>query len=176
MKIKVVRFVMVMVFLLLLVSPVASQVPDDKLIVPDERIGRFTLTMTVAEILGMLGPAEKLSPGRFGDQSLQNDLTLYIWDVVPLTIITRDEKVPLSVSIRRSHDYKTARGIGYLAKPEAVRDAHGAPTREVQWGRRTQEQVLIYDGLGIAFFIGDEGIVGSIGVFKRQSASGIWKQ
>jgi len=148
-----------LLLLVVLAAPALSQAPDDKLIVPDERIGRFTLTMTVAEVLGMLGPATRLSPSMFGDQSLENDLTPYIWDVVPLTIITRDEKVPLSIGIRRSNDYQTARGIRYMAKPEAVRDAYGAPTREVQWGRRTEELTLIYDGLGIAFAIADEGIV-----------------
>jgi hypothetical protein len=123
----------------------------------------------------MLGPSTQLTPARFGDQSLQTDLTLYLWDVVPLTVIARDERVALAVGIRRSQDYQTAQGIKYLARPEAVQGAYGPPTRQVQWGRRAEEQALIYDSLGIAFFVVDEGIVGSILVFKRQGASGIWK-
>jgi len=161
--------------LLLFASPVVSQVPDDKLIVPGQRIGRFALTMSVADVTGILGPSTNLSPGRFGDQALQNDLTLYIWDVVPLVVIARDERAPVSIGIRRSSDYQTAQGLKYLAQPEAVRDALGAPTREVQWGARTQQRALIYDGLGIAFLTADEGIVGSILVFRPQSANRIWK-
>ena len=107
-----------LLLLVVLAAPALSQAPDDKLIVPDERIGRFTLTMTVAEVLGMLGPATRLSPSMFGDQSLQNVLTLYIWDVVPLTIITRDEKVPLSIGIRRSNDYQTAQESGIWRSPK----------------------------------------------------------
>ena len=40
----------------------------------------------------MLGPSTQLTPARFGDPSLQTDLTLYLWDVVPLTVIARDER------------------------------------------------------------------------------------
>lgn len=109
--------------LMLPAAPAGSQVPDDKLIVPGERVGKFALTMTVAEILGALGPVTKMPPSRFGDQALQNDLTLYIWDIVPLTVVTRDEKASLGIGIRRSRDYQTARGITYEMKADAVRDA-----------------------------------------------------
>lgn len=169
------RVLIVVSLSLALASPVASQAPDDRLIVPGERIGGFALTMSPADVTGILGPSTQLTPARFGDQSLQTDLTLYIWDVVPLAVIARDDKVALAIGIRRSQEYQTAQGIKYLAKPEAVQGAYGPPTRQVRWGRRAEEQVLVYDSLGVAFFLVEEGIVGSILVFKRQGASAIWK-
>jgi len=46
----------VVLFLLLLAPPAVSQVPDDKLIVPGQRIGKWTLEMTIDTVLQMNGP------------------------------------------------------------------------------------------------------------------------
>src|SRR3990170_4152679 len=41
--------------LLLLAPPAVSQIPDDKLIVPGVRIGKWTLKMTINDLLRMNG-------------------------------------------------------------------------------------------------------------------------
>lgn len=41
--------------LFLLAQPAVSQVPDDKFVVPGVRIGKWTLDMTAAMILGCIG-------------------------------------------------------------------------------------------------------------------------
>jgi len=51
--------------LLLLAPPVVSQVPDDKLIVPGVRIGKWTLEMTIDTLRQMNGP-ENIGPGSPG--------------------------------------------------------------------------------------------------------------
>ena len=54
-----------LLFLLLLVQPPLTQVPDDKLIVPGQRIGKWTLDMSIDDLLKMNGARN--GAGRPGD-------------------------------------------------------------------------------------------------------------
>ncbi len=56
------KAVLGVLILLILVPSAISQVPDDKLIVPGQRIGKWTLEMTIDTLLQMNGPRNIL-PG-----------------------------------------------------------------------------------------------------------------
>jgi hypothetical protein len=51
-----------LLLLLLLAPPATSQVPDDKLIVSGQRIGKWALEMTVDDLVRMNGTAVGVTP------------------------------------------------------------------------------------------------------------------
>ncbi len=69
--------------LLLLAPPAVSQVPDDKLIVPGQRIGKWTLEMTIADLERIYGPARRnlFRAGEAPVADAARDFTLVFWKV-----------------------------------------------------------------------------------------------
>ncbi len=82
--------------LLLAASPMASsQVPDDRLIVPGVRIGRWTLSMTVDQFLRINGPATRVeykAGGEFAADAIRHYTMLTWQNRLPLGPATYDEK------------------------------------------------------------------------------------
>ena len=114
-------------FLGLLVSHAASQVPDDKLIAPGIGIGHWTLQMTLAELATMNGV-----PGSSGrDGSLDTNRPESSWvrwhDVHALVARVRPD-AQVDVLEIRSEDYKTAKGIGAGVPRDVVELVYGKPT------------------------------------------------
>lgn len=173
MKTKAVRFVMVIVLLLLLVSPAASQVPDDKLIVPGQRIGRWTLTMTIADLTQMNGAPNLVIPG--DGQDLNRENLVHRWDRLGFVAVTNtsDRQRP-EVLVAIFDEFKTERGIGLNSRREAVEAAYGRPTAETAVTDAIRR--LFYDeiGLGVRTFVSG-GLVESVFVFRPGTAKQLWK-
>lgn len=168
MKIKAIRPVMVIALLLLLVSPAASQVPDDKLIVPGQRIGKWTLEMTMAELVQMNGPArsnsgstEDSAPGIWAHNWVPLDLRAN-------TLGVFEQRIASLVAL---HDvYKTAKGVGPFASQEEVEAAYGKPTAVTTVSAATGLKRWIYDEIGLYFVIG-----AIVGVFRPGTGKTLWK-
>ena len=157
------RFLLVLLAVLLVgVSPVASQVPDDKMVVPGARIGRWTLDTPIPELLRMNGPSSArasivaaIIPGA----------TWYSWDTLGLAAGTHDRRQTAYLALYEERDYTVPRGIGIRASRNAVLAAHGEPTLETDLfvqGRTIT--LLAYDRSGLAFFM-DNDIVQVLLIF-----------
>ncbi len=116
---KVVAILGVLV-LLLLAPPAVSQAPDDKLIVPGQRIGKWTLDMTVEDLDRMNGQG---SPGRTTEPGFQPGFALRGWPEFGLLAGYREgqarvEFLSLSILVSTSgiFTFKTKEGIGILSK------------------------------------------------------------
>lgn len=173
MKTKTVRFVMVIVLLLLLVSPVASQVPDDKLITPGVGVGRWTLQMTLAELIQMNGPANSSRGG--GLDSNRPEYWTHFWERLGLVATAtggRDAQT-VDVLIAFTQDYKTAKGVSVFNKRDAVEAAYGKPTAVTQ--ATNSEVRLIYDEIGLWVRVDGTNTAAYIGVFRPGAAKQLWK-
>ena len=148
--------------LLLLAPSAVSQVPDDKLIVPGQRIGKWTLEMTMAELVQMNGRA---SSSRGTASDFAPGTWLHDWTRLNLRASTlgRDEQ-RIAFLLALDTVYKTAKGLSLDASQEAVEAAYGKPTATTQFDR------WIYDDHGLFFVIG-----ATIGVFRPGTAKQLFR-
>lgn len=141
----------VLFLLLAIASPAASQVVDDKVVVPGTRIGRLALEMPIQDLMRMNGPA---SARPSSVATFIPEATWVSWDSLGLAAGTHDRKRTDYLAVYQGSDYKTQRGVGYKASRKAVVSAYGEPTVEgdifVQ-GRIIT--ILAYDRIGLAFFL-----------------------
>jgi hypothetical protein len=174
MKIKAIRPVMVIVLLLLMVSPVASQAPDDKLITPGVGIGRWKLQMMLAELVQMNGPASSNRGG--GLDSNRTEYWTHSWErlgVVATATGGRDAQT-VDVLIAFTQDHKTAQGVSVSTQRDVVEAAYGKPTAVTR--ATNSDTRLIYDEIGLWVRILDgTGAAIFIGVFRPGAAKQLWK-
>ncbi len=171
------RLGLVALLLLFVATPVASQAPDDKLIVPGVRIGKWTLSMTIDDLLRMNGPGsrQKHMTTDASDADAVSDFTIFSWNT--FGAVTYDEKRVVALLVGYgSLAYRTTLGIGFQATRDHVLKAYGKPTAETTplLGSTTR---LIYDKIGIAFVINAAtaaGIMWDITVFKPGTADRLW--
>jgi len=162
--------------LLLLVAlavPGFAQAPDDRLIVPGQRIGKWTVAMTVEAIVRKLGEPPLLQEGLpiIGIQT-QPGVLAYDWrGPSALGLATRDDRTVLILYTSGSLTYKTATGLKYGAPLGSVESAYGEPTATILV---TGGSTVIYERLGLAVRYGVRS-VGLIAVFRPGSARRIWK-
>lgn len=162
---KAMALLIVLAFLTLAPSAV-SQVPDDKLIVPGQRIGKWTLEMTMAELVQMNGRAGSF-PGTASD--FAPGTWLHDWTGLGLRASTlgRNEQRIASL-IALDTTYKAAKGLSVDASQEAVEAAYGKPTAITSLGDDLRR--WIYDDLGLFFVIG-----ATIGVFRPGTAKQLYR-
>jgi hypothetical protein len=157
-------------FLLACSSPATSQVFDDNLIVPGTRIGKWTLTTTVGDLLQTFGPTPGLTlpPGPL----YQAGFTLLAWPSSPsLSVLTRDRrKIELLFIGSRGGDYTTEKGVSVGKAGTFVLEGYGSPGTRVPANRN----ILVYDDIGIAFNVSDDR-VSTIFVFRAREAASIWR-
>jgi len=164
-----VRWIGLLLFLVLLgASHAIAQVPDDKLIVPGQRIGKWRLETTIRDLVQMNGPA--------------TIFTLDLLDIVPpspqrhnwgpleFAAITRDGR-RVEFLLIFSPDFKTEKGVGPGSNRIAVQSAYGPPTAETRAGVTTR---MIYDAIGFAANMEGDRVTGS-NVFRRGTGKSIWK-
>lgn len=167
--------------ILLLASPAISQVPDDKLIVPGQRIGKWTLDMTLDDLDRMNGQG---ALARMTERGFQSAIVFRAWpDFGLLAAHRRDqmrvEALIISILISTSGvtAFKTAEGIGISSKWEEVLSAYRRPS----WETRVAQSVIrsVYDQNGITFMrlIDSEGkdTVVAFYVFRPGAARSIWR-
>ena len=161
---------LILVLVLLGASQATSQVSDDNLIVPGQRIGKWRLEMTIRDLVQMNG------------QATTNE-TLILLDIVPpppqrhnwgpplnFAAITRDgQRVEFFLIF--SPAFKTEKGVGPGSNRVAVQSAYGPPTAETRAGVTTR---MIYDAIGFAANMEGDRVTGS-NVFRPGTGKSIWK-
>lgn len=156
----------------------AAQVSQENLVVPGQRIGKWTLGITIADLVAMNGQQNSSDgaprrPASGSAADLQGDLTEHHWQNLGLIAGTRDGQRVLYLAARQtaaSSPYKTAEGIGYGSSRFAVEAAFGRPgaTTVPELGFQT----WIYDERGIALVF---PTIPRLYVFRPNSAKSIWK-
>lgn len=144
------------VMLLIGTSPAASQVPDEKTVVPGVRIGRWTLQASIPELVRINGPSSSqpsivslLIPGA----------TWYSWDSLGIAAGTHDKTFTAYLAVYDDRGYLAPRGAGLRASRNAVQAAHGVPTYEADYFVQGRTMTLLaYDKIGLAFFLHNDTI------------------
>ncbi len=170
--------VVALLLLLVLAASGNSQVPDDKLIVPGVRIGKWTLAMTVDDLARMNGgPGIRipLMAGETDNADLARDVIRLLWETVYAATV--DEKTVYHLAITRlnqgADSYETAKGISFKSTRAQVLEAYGEPTAETK--PSAGEIRLIYDKIGIWFRFDPGARMRSLSVFRPGTAKDIWK-
>jgi hypothetical protein len=168
------------VALLLLAPAAGSTAPGDYLIVPGQRIGKWTLQMTIADLVRVNGAADLIqtnSAGEEGNLDAPSNSYLYIWNSLGLGAQTVDKKTVIGLVAGVSLSpppYQTAQGINLLANTrDDVVKAYGKPV--VLKGASNPAFDLIYDKSGIAFRVMGGGEIRSIEIFRPGAAKSLWK-
>lgn len=171
------RVILILASLLLSAGPALSA-PDDKLIVPGKRIGKWTLEMTIADLERMNGTARRilLRAGEAPDADAARNFTFIYWNGVNVGASTVDQKTVVDLAMFAEGTgwklYKTDKGIGLVSTREQVLKAYGKPTAETTPGGRRPTR-LIYDKVGIAFRFYADGTMSDIFVFHPGKS--MWK-
>lgn len=159
---------LLVLLILLTATQAASQVPDDKLIVPGQRIGKWTLDMTMAELVQMNGPPES-TPWTAGGADLADGIWRHTWYPHALRAFAQGPTEQRIVAlVAMSTAYKTTKGVGPATSQKSVEAAYGKPTAVTMVS--AAEPRWIYDKIGLFAIIG-----GNVGVFRPGTAKTIWK-
>ena len=160
----------VVLVLLFLAPPVISQVLDDKLIVPGQRIGNWTLEMTIQALTRANGQPALVSPPIWGDGL--PGLVEHYWPAIGLRAGTFDGQSIAYIEVDPENTaYKTEKGIGWNSPSAAVTTAYGTPTAITTAGYGRSR--WIYDSIGLSFIV--LNFVRRAEIFKPGSARSIWK-
>jgi hypothetical protein len=165
------------VLLLLLLAPsVTSGAQDDKLIVPGQRIGKWTLEMTVALLEKMNGPAAQVkhSAGNPGESPYPH--TLFLWKRFGLQASSFDGKSLTQLAVS-DIPYHTRQGVGIGSPLAKVLAAYGRPTAQTLIGDDFAGLIaVIYDNVGLALSANavTETVI-RISVFRSGAARSIWQ-
>lgn len=157
---------------------VLAAAPDDNLIVPGQRISKWTLEMSIEDLESLNGPAQRIALSAGGGVSLDaiRDLSQHLWRNVGLAAATFDGKrvEVLAAGVAGTNPpYRTELGVGILSSPEALARAYGTPTAQTR--PMTGQIRLIYDHLGFYARLLEGGAITEIGVFRTGSAKTLWK-
>lgn len=151
------RFIPVLLVVLLFgASPAASQVADDKAVIPGVRIGKWTLDTAIPDLLRTNGqPTSRPSIM----STFMPSATWYAWDSLGFAAGTNDRKRTEYLALYAGRDYNLPRGAGIGASKKTVLAAFGEPALEGDFfalgGIVT---VLAYDKSGLAFFLHNDSV------------------
>lgn len=155
-------------FVALAAPPAESQVPDDRVVVAGSRIGKWTLTMTVDDLVRMNGPANTRSSA-FSD--FVPNVFWYAWESLGIGAASHDRRHVDYLAVHQVPDYQTQKGIGYKAGRKALVAAYGEPTVESDvFVRGRIVTRLFYEKQGMAFFL-LEDVVQLVLIFRPGSIS-----
>lgn len=163
--------------ILLIAVPVASQAPDDKLVVPGVRIGKWTLEMTIDDLVRMNG---RTQIRRLSLSDAAQPFQEYCWVVEGAAFCAYSSdgrNVPwLRVA---GGEFRTEKGVAFRSPKAEVERAYGKPTAETRADVPGGEaQRMIYDEVGFSATIVLEGgnfVVHSLIVFRPGKAKELWK-
>ena len=162
--------------------PALAQAPGDKMVVPGQRIGQWTMAMTIEDLLKLNGPKRAVgAPEGETEIPLRNlrDSTREIWAhrwdhlrLRPVTFGRDDQKVRGLTTSDAS--FKTAQGIGIGSTRQEMVAAYGPPTAITEANDRQTH--VIYDSLGISFRVSKaQEKIDLINVFTPDTARERWK-
>ena len=166
--------VLSIVGLVLLAPSVTSQTPDDNLIVPGRRIGKWTLAMSVEAIVKTLGDPPLLLEGLRTDWGIETQPGVLAYDwrgPLGLGLATRDDRTVLVLYTSGTLRYRTTTGVKYGTPLGSVESAYGKPTATIL---ATHGSLVIYDRLGLAARYRNRSVT-VLAVFRPGSAQRIWK-
>ncbi len=144
------------------------------MIVPGVRIGKWTLQMTLDDLLREIGPS---IPQLYTDISNRRDFWVYIWN--SFAVYTSDKKkIEVLVAGRGMVSpvpvYRTDKGITLSRSTRSdIVKAYGETTVVLKTGNG--QSIVVYDGIGLGFRLLDEDAIRLILVFQSGSAKSIWK-
>ena len=174
-----------LLLLLVLVASGFAQVPDDKLIVPGQRIGKWTLDMTLSALVEMNGrpnvtpgtPGTPVDPMRGGFNDSRDDIWGHWWANIQFSAATRGRDAQrVEYVFTWSSAFKTDKNIAPGATRQVVEGAYGQPTAVVPQvrGGIPGQQRLVYDDIGLAATIDRSGTVDSLFIFRPKTARTLW--
>jgi hypothetical protein len=177
----------IVLVVLTLALPAASQVADDKLVVPGQRIGRWTLDMTINALVEMNGPQNVPANVRgigipidvmtkwFPDS--REEIYDHWWSNLLLSAATRGRDAQrVEYIYTRSGDFKTEKNIALGMTREDVEKAYGQPIAVTRAGTGPSSGMrrAIYDDIGLASVTDRNGIVIILCVFRPKTAQTLW--
>lgn len=171
--------VCVLLLLVALAAPGFAQAPDDKLIVPGQRIGKWTLEMTISALVEMNGARNVLlgspvDPMRAWFADSRDDIWGHWWINIQFSAATRGRDAQRVEYVSTSSSaFKTDKSIVPGATRQAVESAYGQPTAVVPQAASGQQR-LVYDDIGLAATIDRSGMVDSLFVFRPKTARTLW--
>jgi hypothetical protein len=175
----------IVLVVLTLALPAASQVADDKLIVPGQRIGRWTLDMTIEDLLKMNGPRKGDPAGaptglqRRPGRDAAADIWEHQWSHLGIYAGTSGRDGQQVIYLSTEWDFKSAKGIGIDVARDAMEAAYGRPTAvTVTLPADVRPEILtaIYDEIGLAaWIVSDRNLIAASIVFRPGTARSIWK-
>jgi hypothetical protein len=161
-----------------------AQASDDNLIVPGQRIGKWTLDMTIDDLVRMNGARNAdgslnqdmpvMPAAYFTGNDYVNNVYLHAWHNLQFFVATRGENSKRVVLIATfSGAYKTTIGVSRTTTPVGVEALYGTPTANTQFGSWETGSRVIYDETGLAVRIFD-GAVQALMIFRPGTARQIW--
>ena len=179
---KATAYVLAMLVLVALSVPGYAQAPDDKLIVPGQRIGNWTLDMTIDDLVrtygaeNVNGSLDQKTPvmaaGRLNSDFVSNVYS-HAWHNRQFFVGTVGWNGQRLLFIATfGEGYKTAKGLSFDTPPNAVEALHGKPTANKQFGG-TNGSRMIYDDSGLAVRIYGNAVQVLL-VFRPGTAKQIW--
>jgi hypothetical protein len=163
-----VKLIWVLLIVLLLAgSPAATQVPDDALIVPGLRVGKWSLDMTVDDLVRVNGQGDFST---LSHPAHVAGLTVIAWRTSPLGALTKDRRKIEALSMAGG-EFKTEKGIGVGSTRANIIAAYGNLPVTVAFNPTTS--VLLYDETGTSFGVENDR-VNRVWIFRSRAGAGIW--
>jgi hypothetical protein len=165
--------------IILCLLPPAAGATEDRVIVPGARVGKWTLALTLDDLMRMHGYAVRLlvTAGLPPAADAVFDHTMYTWDRVPFAAMAfhgrrRVEYLQIGFLMHSANGYRTTAGIGFMTRRSRVIAVYGRPTAEM--APHPLETRMIYDHHGIAFGLDMAGRVHTMYVFRPGEAGRFW--
>lgn len=164
------RAILLVFFLSLAPLRIAAQVPDDVLIVPGVRIGKWTLEMSIDDLTRLNGQGSSTIPP--ASPLYVGTITHVAWKTPSLTALTRDRRKIEALCIDEGA-FRTEKTIQIGSSTRtSVIAAYGNPTAVVASSPTTS--LLVYDESGASFRITSER-VDAMCVFRTRTGASIWR-
>lgn len=158
---------------------VAAATPDDRLVVPGLRVGKWMLTMSIDDLIRMHGRPIRVQvqAGLPPAADAVYDYVALTWDGVPVTATTlngRTRAMLLSIAFLSAggRRFVTDKGVVFGTLRADVLKIYGDPTAETM--PQPGETRMIYDSIGIAFNLSVGRRVSSIAIFRPGTADRYW--
>ncbi|MGH2452138.1 MAG: hypothetical protein ACRDF5_00020 [bacterium] len=146
-------------------APGASQTPDDRLIVPGQRIGKWALNASIQDLTRTAGP----SGVQEAADANRPPLVIYSWAPPGIAALSRDRSKVEFLYLYGGTDYKTDKAIGRGSTADAARRAYNKP---VLTTLGSSQRAMLWDGLGLAFVV-TPARVSAVLVFRPGTAEDV---
>lgn len=171
--------VLILLIFLAVETPTVASISDDRLVVPGVRMGKWTLGMTIDDLIRVHGTPIRVQvqAGLPPASDAVYDYVAFTWDRVPVTAATlagrsRAEVLSIAFLSAGGRRFATDKGIAFGAIRADVLKAYGEPTAETL--PQPGETRLIYDRIGIAFNLSVGRRVSGMAIFRPGTADRYW--